>query len=123
MSRSGTYKLIHGQMVKVSDKIPCLNDVFNIHFKEDYYSHELGCQITSKAQKKRLMEENNLIERSINDKITRPKPSPETRKRQIEERLNQHLSGLGVEGIKLKDLAETREEEKWVKQPSLAIPG
>lgn len=123
MNRSGTYKFIHGQMVKVSDKIPNLNDVFNVYFKEDYYSHELGCTITSKAQKKRLMEENNLIERSLNDKITKPKPSPEVRRKAIEERLNQHLSDKGVEGIKLKDLDKTRAEEKWKTQPSLAIPG
>lgn len=115
--------MIDGQVVRVSDRIPNLNDVFNVHFKENYYSPELDCYITSKAQKKRLMEENNLIERSLNDKITRPRPTPEQRKRQIEERLNQHLTDKGVEGIKLKDLDKTRVEEKWRRQPQMDLPG
>jgi hypothetical protein len=118
MMKSGTYKYINGKVQLVNDHIPNLNGTFDFHCSEPYFSVALGQPIYSKRHKQYLMESRNLIERGPNDKIIRPKPSPERRLREIKERINQHLTDKGVEGIKLKDLHKQRGEVPWEKRTS-----
>ncbi len=129
--KSGTYKYINGKVIRVSDRIPNLNGLFSFNVPEPYYSHSLGRVIRSKAEKRYWMERENLIEWGPSDRITRKKPTPEQRKREIEETLNRHLTDLGVERIQLRDLHKQRKEKPWEQRTSeelretsgLAIPG
>ena len=69
MSKTGTYKVINGKVVKVSDKVPNIaSRIDGVYFKEPYKENFGGAgqnraiEITSKSHKKRELEARGLRE-------------------------------------------------------------
>lgn len=64
MSKTGTYKVVNGEVVKVSDRVHTQSDVFmprdTIH--SGHYFENLGTIITSKEHKRQVMKEQNVTE-------------------------------------------------------------
>lgn len=65
MSKSGTYKVIDGELVKVSDKIPRLKE--NVYFPgasdhSGYFSENLNAHIRSKEHKRQVLKQKGAAE-------------------------------------------------------------
>lgn len=110
MSKTGTYKIINGKLVKISDRIPNLKHTFFPEV-EGHYNYALGKVITSKREMIAEMERTGSIPFEPGMGQTN-RPNPQRRLEQIKSEVNEYISGRGVEGIKLRDLDRTMAKER-----------
>ena len=63
MSKTGTYKIVNGDMVKVSDRIPWVSfDHVSLPKGQGYFSRSLGREIRSRRQKRDILARRGLAE-------------------------------------------------------------
>jgi len=98
--RSGVYKVVDGQVVKVSDEVPNLSKLFSVAFKDPYYSETLKTYVDSRQQKRQLMEQQGLVQ--YEPSAVAKKPSQAEKAKKIESFVAGYMNDRGVERIKLK---------------------